>query len=67
MGCMRIVTTAWTLTLPRLFQTRTQSPLLMPFSRASSSEISMKFAGMISFNHGMLRVCVPDCQCSTTE
>ena len=30
-GAMRIVTMAFTLTLPRLFHTRTSSPFLMPF------------------------------------
>ncbi len=36
-GLMRLVTTALALIEPRLDQTRTQPPLVMPFSFASSS------------------------------
>src|SRR5690606_7907009 len=44
-GLMRLVTTALALTEPRFDHTRTQSPLAMPFSFASSSEISTKNSG----------------------
>ena len=44
-GLIRLVTTALALTEPRFDQTRTQPPLAMPFSFASSSEISTKNSG----------------------
>ena len=44
-GRMRFVTTAFALTDPRFDQTRTQPPSAMPFSFASSSEISTKNSG----------------------
>ena len=44
-GLIRFVTTALALIEPRFDQTRTQPPFSMPFSFASSSEISTKNSG----------------------
>src|SRR5262249_19887689 len=47
-GLSRLVTTALPLTSPRLDQTLTHPPCWMPFSLASSSDISTKNSGWIT-------------------
>ena len=66
-GLSRLVTNASTTTEPRLFHTRTLSPASMPFSAASSSEISTNWAGIASTSAGQARDWPPVCQCSVTE
>ncbi len=62
--CMRLVTTALTVTSPRADVTCANSPCFTPILVASFSGISTTGSGTNSFSQGTLRVVEPQHQCS---
>ena len=63
-GWARFVTIALISIAPRVVLTRTRSPARTPIFAASCSEISMNGSLTSSLRYGMLRVIVPEHQCS---
>jgi len=66
-GFHRSVMMALQSTSPRADLTTTRSPLPIPFSLASSLDISTNIWGSSSISQGVHRVMTPVCQCSVTR